>query len=300
MSARPLTHERTFRIRHYECDSYGHVNHANYVRYMQEAAFDASAAAGYDVARYQQMNRAWLVRETDITYLRPLVHGDSVVVKTWVGGFRRVRSRRMYELRRISDNEPVARASTDWVFLESDTLRPVSIPQELIRAFFPESAASAGLTEETQAREPFPKAPPAPDGVFTLKRPVGWRDIDPAQHVNNANYLAYIEDCGVEVAAAHGWPMTRMMAEGFGIVARRFRIEYRLAAVLGDTLEIATWISDVKRATAMRHYTIKRVSNGELIARAHVLWVWVDLESNRPIRIPTGFIDEFAANLSPA
>ena len=74
----PLTHERTFRIRHYECDSYGHVNHANYVRYMQEAAFDASAAAGYDVARYEKMNRAWLVRETDITYLLPLVHGDSV------------------------------------------------------------------------------------------------------------------------------------------------------------------------------------------------------------------------------
>ena len=40
-----LTHERTFRVRHYECDSYGHVNHANYLRYMQEAAFDASAAA---------------------------------------------------------------------------------------------------------------------------------------------------------------------------------------------------------------------------------------------------------------
>jgi acyl-CoA thioester hydrolase len=260
---------------------------------MQEAAFDASAAAGYDVARYEQMNRAWLVRETDITYLLPLVHGDSVVVKTWVGGFRRVRSRRMYELRRISDNETVARASTDWVFLESDTLRPVSIPQELITAFFPD-----GPPEETPAREPFPKAPPPPPGVFTVKRRVGWRDIDPAQHVNNANYLAYIEDCGVEVAAAHGWPMTRMMAEGFGIVARRFRIEYRLAAVLGDTLEIATWISDVKRATVVRHYIIKRVSNGELIARAHVLWVWVNLETGRPMRIPDGFLDPFVANIA--
>ena len=153
MSAEPLTHERTFRIRHYECDSYGHVNHANYVRYMQEAAFDATAAAGYDVARYEQMNRAWLVRETDITYLMPLVYGDSVVVKTWVGNFRRVRSHRMYELRRLSDGEMVAQGSTDWVFLEADSLRPVSIPEELISAFFPN-----GPTEETAAREPFPNA----------------------------------------------------------------------------------------------------------------------------------------------
>ena len=294
MSAMPLTHERTFRIRHYECDIYGHVNHANYVRYMQEAAFDASAAAGYDVPRYEQMNRAWLVRETDIIYLQPLVHGDSVVVKTWVGDFRRVRSRRMYELRRTPDNEPVAQAHTDWVFLEANTLRPVTIPEELIRAFYPD-----GQPEEVPVWERFPKAPPPPPGVFTLRRRVGWRDIDPAQHVNNANYLAYIEDCGVEVAAAYGWPMTRMMAGGFGIVARRFRIEYRQAAILGDTLEIATWLSDFKRATVVRHYTIKRVSDGELIARAHVLWVWVDLDSSRPMRIPAGCMDEFAANLSP-
>ena len=46
-------HERTFRVRYYECDAYGHVNHANYLRYMQETAFDASAAVGYEIARYE-------------------------------------------------------------------------------------------------------------------------------------------------------------------------------------------------------------------------------------------------------
>jgi acyl-CoA thioester hydrolase len=74
----PLTHVRTFRVRHYECDAYGHLNYANYLRYMQEAAFDATAAAGYDLARYEAMGRRWLVRETDIEYLRPLRYGDSV------------------------------------------------------------------------------------------------------------------------------------------------------------------------------------------------------------------------------
>ena len=53
----PLTYERAFRVRHYECDAYGHVNHVNYVRYMQEAAFDASAAAGYNMDWYAQNGR---------------------------------------------------------------------------------------------------------------------------------------------------------------------------------------------------------------------------------------------------
>lgn len=284
--------ERTFKIRHYECDAYGHVNHANYLRYMQEAAFDASAAAGYDFRRYREMDRAWLVRETDITYLRPLAYGDSVVVKTWVLDFRRVRSRRAYELRDLATGEMVAQATTEWIFLDSQSLRPVTIPAEMVNAFFPDGSAP-----EVPPREPFPKAPAPPPGVFKLRRWVEWRDIDGAQHVNNANYLAYLEECGVQVARAYGWPMARMMEAGFGIVARRYRIEYRQPAVQGDELELATWISDVKRATVVRHYTVKKAGDGALLARAHALWVCVDLATGRPIRIPAGFLADFAANI---
>lgn len=131
----PLTHVRTFRVRHHECDAYGHVNHANYLRYMQEAAFDATAAAGYDLAHYEAMGCHWLARETDIEYLRPLHYGDSVLVKTWVADFRRVRSLRAYEFRLAESGELAARAHTEWVFLDSVTLRPTLIPRELKVAF---------------------------------------------------------------------------------------------------------------------------------------------------------------------
>lgn len=289
----PLIHERPFRVRHYECDAYGHVNHANYLRYMQEAAIDASTAAGYDEARYEAMRRRWLIRETDITYLRPLTRRDTVIVKTWVDDFRRVRSRRAYELRHAETGEMVAHAHTDWVFMDLDNLRPVTVPEALIQTFFPEGVPKTG-----SRREPFPKAPPLPPGVFKMRQRVLWRHIDPAQHVNNAMYMAYIEDCGVQVASAHGWPMTRMMEAGFGIVARRYRIQYNQPALLDDEFEIATWISDVKRATAVRHYTITRTADQELLARAHVLWVWVSLESGRPMRIPAHFLDDFSANIA--
>src|SRR5512143_835096 len=111
----PLTNTTTFRVRYVECDAYGHVNNANYLRYMQETAFDASAAAGYDLARYATLGTHWLVRQTDVEFLAPLRYGDSVTVKTWVEDFRRVRSRRAYELRRAETGEVVARAITDWV-----------------------------------------------------------------------------------------------------------------------------------------------------------------------------------------
>lgn len=288
----PAIHERTFKVRFYECDPYGHVNHANYLRYMQEAAFEASAAVGYPVARYETMGRVWLVHSTDITYLRPLTYGDQVIVKTWVVDFRRVRSRRAYELRLVGTGEPVAQALTDWVFLDRQSLRPVSIPPEMVSAFLPD-----GPPGDAPAREPFPQLVPPPPDVYRMRRQVRWRDIDEMQHVNNATYMAYFEDCSIQVAQAHGWSVRRMMADGFAIVARRYRIEHRQPAEMDDELEVSTWVSDVKRSTAVRHYTITRVYDGALLARAHVLWVWVDLKRGRPMRVPDKFLADFAANI---
>lgn len=288
-----LIHTLTLPIRYDECDLYGHANHVNYLRYMQESAFAASAAVGYSVPSYAQMGRAWLVRETNIEYLLPLRYGDSVEVRTWVEDFRRVQSRRAYELRRAGTSDVVARAYSDWVYTDTETQRPVTVPQEMVRAFWPD-----GKPAESSPRERFPEPPDPPPGKFSQRRHVQWSEIDPARHVNNAEYLSYLEDCAVRDAASRGWPMERMLEEGgFAIVARGYRIQYLQQAFLGDELEVSTWISDVRRTSAVRHYTIHRVSDGELLTRARALWVWVNLENGRPMRIPEHFAEDFAANI---
>src|SRR5687768_16862418 len=96
----PLTSISTFQVRHYECDANGHLHPANYLRYMQESAFAATAAAGYSKERYEAMGYIWLARETEIEYLQPVIYGDTVEIKTWVADFRQVRSIRRYEWRK--------------------------------------------------------------------------------------------------------------------------------------------------------------------------------------------------------
>ncbi|PID85321.1 MAG: hypothetical protein CSB13_08620 [Chloroflexi bacterium] len=288
----PLIFERTFRIRYYECDAYSHVNHVNYVRYMQEAAFDASVAAGYSMDWYNENGRYWIIRETDINYLRPLVYGDTVIIKTWVEDFRRVRSRRAYEFRNADNDEIVATAVTDWVYLDMEAQRPVSVPADMQATFFPD-----GPPTDVPPRQRFPKAPPPPPKAFKMRRRVEWGDIDPAGHVNNAKYLTFLETAGVNAAEAFGWSMARMAAHGFGIVGRRYHIEYKQQARMGDELEITTYIAGAKRATAVRHYLIKRVCDDSLVAQAYAVWVWVDLATGRPIRIPADFAASFAGHI---
>jgi acyl-CoA thioester hydrolase len=269
---------------------------------MQETAFDASAAAGYDMDRYNRMARLWLVRESGIEYVHPLHYNDSVVVKTWVADFRRVSSRRVYEFYRLppnsqnkagpQDGQLAARAYTDWAFINTSRERPAPIPSELIADFFPE-----GVPQSFPARAPFPSAPTPPPGVYKTQLKVAFNDIDGMHHVNNAAYLNYVTECGMRVIAYYGWPWERMTQAGFGIYIRQNNIQYLRPAVLGEILEVSTWASDVRRATGTRHYAIRRASDNELLARVSTFSVWVNLETGAPIRIPKDFLADFQDNI---
>lgn len=288
----PRLYTRSFRIRSYECDAHGHLNNANYLRLMQETAFDASSAAGYDLQRYEEMGRIWLIRETNIEFIIPLHYNETIDVKTWVADFRRVSSRRAYEFLISGTQELAACAYTDWAFLDTTTNQPTRIPPEMFAAFYPE-----GVPDSFPARQPFPEIPPQPPGVFSMRRQVVFSDIDTMQHVNNARYLDFISECGMEVLSAHGWPWRRIVGDGFAIFLRRLRIQYLQPALLDDELEIYTWASEIRRATAIRHYTIHRADDQATLARAYTYAIWVDIENGRPIRIPENFLADFTPNI---
>lgn len=281
----PLAHQSVFHVRFYECDAYGHLNNAVYLRYMQEAAFNASAAIGFTQERYAAMRRSWFARLTEVEYLQPVHYGDTVVVTTWVEDMHRVRSWRAYEMHNQQSGVMVARGWTDWVFVDSDSGKPASIPSEIADAYHPE-AGNAALAKRRKFSEP----PPAPKGAYTQRRRVEWQDLDPAKHVNNAMYLSYLVETAWRFGDEVNWSWERISADGFGVVARSHQIEYRQPVTYGDELEITTWLSGVRRSTINRHYTIHRPANGELITRANSLYVCIDLRTGSARRIPQDFL----------
>ncbi len=289
-----LTHTGTFRARHYECDGYGHVNNANYLRYAQETALCAWAGRGLSPARLAAMGRAWQSRTVDIEYLRPLMYGETVEVQVSLLGFdgQVARLAAQFSLP-FPAADVIARTTSDVEFVDHLNRQPAPVPAELARALCGEDGEPAPLPPI----EPFPLAPPPPAGVFRMGHRVAWHDLDASGQINEAAYLVYAEDCGMAVIAAHGWPVSRMTAEGFAIVLRRQPIEFIERARPEDELEIATWASQVRRVTATRHYTISRKADGALLTRSHALGVWVNLGSGRPIRIPEEFLADFASNI---
>jgi acyl-CoA thioester hydrolase len=101
----------------------------------------------------------------------------------------------------------------------------------------------------------------------------------------------------MQAIATHGWPINRMIDEGFAIFIRQQQIQYLQPAQLGDDLLISTWVSNVRRSSATRHYIIQRKSDQANLAVIHSKGVWVDLKTGQPIRIPESLLSDFAANI---
>ncbi len=145
-----------FKVRHYEMDALGHVNNAVYLHYLEQAAFEHSAAAGFADAQTRALGGLWIVRTHQIEYLRPATAGDLLQVVTWAVAFRGARAWRDYVIHRhepdphetqslpadgflspdhMPNGEPLVRARTLWAWADMHTYRPKRIPVELYRAF---------------------------------------------------------------------------------------------------------------------------------------------------------------------
>ncbi len=77
---------------------------------------------------------------------------------------------------------------------------------------------------------------------------------------------------------------------------RNQQIQYVQPALFDEEVEIASYVYDVKRASAMRYYSITRASDGALLAQVNSLGVWVDLKTGLPARFPKQFLADFAPN----
>ena len=115
-------------------DENGHLNNVEYVRWMQAAAI-AHANHTPCTRETNAVGATWIVRAHRIEYLRPAFEGEQIVILTWISSVRKVRSQRKYTFFRPSDQTILATGETDWVFVNAQTGKPLSIPEAVAAAF---------------------------------------------------------------------------------------------------------------------------------------------------------------------
>ena len=116
-------------------DLNNHVSNLNYLRWMTRSATLHSDALGWNLERYQSIGSIWIIRSHFIEYLKPAFLNEKLIIYTWITNCRKIRSKRKYKCYRDSDNSVIAKAETEWVFVDIKTGKPKSIPEELINDF---------------------------------------------------------------------------------------------------------------------------------------------------------------------
>ena len=137
--AAPSVFTLPFEVGEDDIDMLGHASNIAYVRWVQEVAVAHSAAVGLDMEGYSQLGAVFVVRRHEIDYLRPVVRGEPLQLRTWIDSAFAAKCKRATEIVRGGTGEAqpvvVARAMTTWGFVELVTGRPTRIPDSVRVAF---------------------------------------------------------------------------------------------------------------------------------------------------------------------
>ena len=134
-----MTCKCRIKVRTYECDSYGHVNNANYLNYLEYARYEMLKAVNFDYFGMIKAGYGVYVARIEIDYKRPAVVDDELLIISKAIKKGAVSGVIAQEIRRCNADsakdsggetgELLAQAKVTWAFVDSKGM-PTKIPPE--------------------------------------------------------------------------------------------------------------------------------------------------------------------------
>jgi acyl-CoA thioester hydrolase len=102
-----------------------------------------------------------------------------------------------------------------------------------------------------------------------------------------------MNEAAIAHSAENGWTAQRYIDLGASWFARKHTIEYLVPSLEGDKLVVRTGVCDWHSFKSTRTYRFVRISDNKVIAKAETLWVFVNLSTGKPTRLPKEVADAF-------
>jgi len=132
---------------------------------------------------------------------------------------------------------------------------------------------------------------------FTYTFTVPASAIDENGHVNNIEYVRWMQEAAIAHSESVG-AVGATAAHGGMWVVRSHQIQYRRPAMVGDVIEVRTWIADCRHVSSRRKYEFHRPADGTLLARGETDWVYLDMATLQPVAIPQDIQDLYRDGVS--
>ncbi len=132
-----------------DVDTYGHVNNAVYLRWLDQAAWAHSTELGVDEAACVALRRGMVVWRSQLNYVAAAYAGDALEVGTWlVRADGRLRVDRRFQVRRQGDGRTLLRGLIHYVCMDLDSGRPRRMPAQFARSYRPLDDVVAALQQD--------------------------------------------------------------------------------------------------------------------------------------------------------
>jgi YbgC/YbaW family acyl-CoA thioester hydrolase len=132
MSHAHPSHPKSFRteleVRGYELDSFGHVNNAVFLNYLEVARWKMLAEEGVSLEAIRKFDRWPVIAAIDIQYRKPAFFGDRLEVETRLAEYGRSSMRIEQTIRR--GESVIAEAKVRSVIVDGKG-KPAELPAEL-------------------------------------------------------------------------------------------------------------------------------------------------------------------------
>ena len=109
--------------------------------------------------------------------------------------------------------------------------------------------------------------------------------IDLNGHVNNQEYVRWMQDIAMAHSDQQGWTTDRYVATKTTWVIRSHFIEYIRPAFAGDEILALTWVAGIETQSSRRKTRFVRVRDGKTVVEAETAWVYCDTTNGRPTDI---------------
>lgn len=197
-------------VRYSEIDAGCHMTLPAILETLQDCCTFQSESLGLGLSYLEEHQRAWVLSAWQVVIDRYPTMGERIRTSTWAYGFKGFLGYRNFKIE-DERGEVIVYADSTWVFLDTESGRPVRVPKAVAERYeFEPPYEMECADRKIRQEEDMKREEPVKVQRF---------HIDTNQHVNNSKYVMIAEE---------------YLPEGFKV--RKLRVEYKRAAVLSDTI----------------------------------------------------------------
>ncbi len=110
-----------------------------------------------------------------------------------------------------------------------------------------------------------------------------WRDLDAFGHVNNSNFLTYLEESRIRWFETFGG---QWVDDAIAPLLAAVQLNYRAPIDYPSSISIELFAQRIGNTSLTVGHRIRSADGSTLHADGHVVMVWIDRATGRPIALP--------------